>query len=110
MYLSTVKYASQEINEKLTQILSIYNHIDYGSHERHDYCIFDSRGNDGWGDGTCGPGEPVWFLAGRRSVIWFQACEAELAGSVPPLFPYVDCHRNEAVIVWGTVRAPLTNT
>jgi hypothetical protein len=26
------------------------------------------------------------------------------------LLPDVDCYRDETVIVWGTLRAPLTNT
>lgn len=45
MYLSIVKYASREINSKLTNIFSMYNHMDYSSDERHDYCIFDGCGN-----------------------------------------------------------------
>jgi hypothetical protein len=27
-----------------------------------------------------------------------------------PLVPDVDCYRDETVIVWGTLRAPFTNT
>jgi hypothetical protein len=48
MYLSIVKYTSREINSKLTHIFSMYNHIDYSSDERHDYCIFDACGNVRW--------------------------------------------------------------
>lgn len=110
MYLSIVKYASREINSKLTNIFSMYNHMDYSSDERHDYCIFDGCGNVRWGDGACSPQEPSWFFAGRRSGAWLQACEAELAGPALPFLPQVDCHRNQAVLVWGTSRAPLTNT
>jgi hypothetical protein len=67
MYLSIVKYASREINSKLTHISSIYNHMDYSSDERHDYCIFDDYGNVRWGDDACSPQELNWFFAGRRS-------------------------------------------
>jgi hypothetical protein len=67
MYLSIVNYASREINSKLTHIFSMYNHMDYSSDERHDYCIFDDCGNVRWGDDACSPQEPNWFFAGRRS-------------------------------------------
>jgi len=49
------------------------------------------------------------FLRGEGPGAWSQACEAELAGPALPFFPHVDCHRNQAVLVWGTSRAPLTN-
>jgi hypothetical protein len=45
----------------------MYNHMDYRSDERHDYCIFDGCGNVRWRDGACSPQEPSWFFAGRRS-------------------------------------------
>jgi hypothetical protein len=88
----------------------MYNHMDYSSDERHDYCIFDDYGIVRWRDGACSPQEPSWFFAGRRSEAWSQACAAELAGPALPLLPHVDCHRTQAVIVWGTLMAPLTNT
>ena len=50
------------------------------------------------------------FLRGEGPGAWSQACAAELAGPALPLLPHVDCHRNQAVIVWGTLMVPLTNT
>ena len=84
--------------------------MDYSRDERHDYCIFDGCGNVRWGDDACSLQEPNWFFAGRRSEAWSQAYAAELAGPALPLLPRVDCHRNQAVIVWGTLKALLTNT